>query len=71
MSVRAFSEQCSMDFYRLEYWMNYTVDALRMLVSGQVGLKDLSGPVGIVAVVDDVYESAAPVRTFDNCLKSD
>ena len=47
-------------FYRLEYWMYYTVDCLRMLVTGQVGLQDMSGPVGIVAVVDDVYESAAP-----------
>ena len=47
-------------FYRLKYWMNYTADSLRMLVTGQVGLQDLSGPVGIVAVVDDVYESAAP-----------
>ena len=47
-------------FYRLEYWMHYTVDCLRMLVTGQVGLQDMSGPVGIVAVVDDVYESAAP-----------
>ena len=40
--------------------MHYTADSLRMLVTGQVGLQDLSGPVGIVAVVDDVYESAAP-----------
>ena len=47
-------------FYRLEYWMHYTADSLRMLVTGQVGLKDMSGPVGIVTVVDDVYESAAP-----------
>ena len=46
--------------YRLKYWMNYTVDSLRMLVSGQVGIKDMSGPVGIVTVVDSVYESAAP-----------
>lgn len=47
-------------FYRLKYWMNYTADSLRMLVTGQVGLKDMSGPVGIVTVVDDVYESSAP-----------
>ena len=46
--------------YRPKYWMNYTVDSLRRLVSGQVGIKDMSGPVGIVTVVDSVYESAAP-----------
>ena len=40
--------------------MNYTVDSLRMLVTGQAGLKDLSGPVGIVNAVDDMYQEAAP-----------
>lgn len=46
--------------YKVKYWINYTVDSLRMLVSGQAGLKDLSGPVGIVNVVDEVYQSAVP-----------
>ena len=46
--------------YTVKYWINYSIDSLRMLVTGQLGLQDLSGPVGIVAVVDDVYESAAP-----------
>ena len=40
--------------------MTYTVDSLRMLVTGQVGLQDMSGPVGMAAVVDEVYEAAAP-----------
>ena len=47
-------------FYKLQYWMTYTVDSLRMLVTGQVGLQDMSGPVGMAAVVDEVYEAAAP-----------
>lgn len=47
-------------FYKLQYWMMYTMDSLRMLVTGQVGLQDMSGPVGMAAVVDDVYEAAAP-----------
>ena len=46
--------------YKVKYWINYTVDCLRMLVTRQAGLQDLSGPVGIVNVVNDVYESAAP-----------
>ena len=29
-----------------------------MLVTGQVGIKDLSGPVGIVNVVDDAYQNS-------------
>ena len=31
-----------------------------MLVGGKVGVKDLSGPVGIVSAVDNVYQEAAP-----------
>ena len=46
--------------YKVKYWINYTVDSLRMLITGQAGVKDLSGPVGIVNVVNDVYETAAP-----------
>lgn len=46
--------------YKVKYWVHYTVDSLRMLVTGQAGIQDLSGPVGIVNVVNDVYESAAP-----------
>lgn len=46
--------------YTLRYWVDYTVDCLKMFVTGQVGVKDLSGPVGIVHVVDDTYKAAAP-----------
>ena len=29
-------------------------------MTGRVGMKDLSGPVGIVSAVDNVYQEAAP-----------
>lgn len=45
--------------YTVKYWINYSVDSLRMLVTGQMGLRDLSGPVGIVDAVDDVYEASS------------
>lgn len=44
--------------YTVKYWVDYTFECLKMLVSGQVGIKDLSGPVGIVDVVDDAYQSS-------------
>lgn len=44
----------------MKYWITYTVDSLKMLVGGKVGVKDLSGPVGIVSAVDNVYQEAAP-----------
>lgn len=50
--------------YKVKYWIHYTVDSLRMLFTGQAGLRDLSGPVGIVNVVNDVYESAAPAGAW-------
>ena len=40
-------------------WEHFT-DCLKMLVTGQVGVKDLSGPVGIVDAVDDLYKETAP-----------
>lgn len=46
--------------YTVKYWITYTVDSLKMLIGGQVGVKDLSGPVGIVSAVDSVYQEAAP-----------
>lgn len=46
--------------YTVKYWITYTVDSLKMLVGGKVGVKDLSGPVGIVSAVDNVYQEAAP-----------
>ncbi|MEE0202984.1 MAG: RIP metalloprotease RseP [Muricomes sp.] len=46
--------------YTLRYWVNYAFDCLRMLVTGQIGIKQMSGPVGIVNFVDDTYKQAAP-----------
>lgn len=46
--------------YTVKYWMNYTFDSLKMLLTGKVGVKDMSGPVGIVNAVDDVYKSSVP-----------
>lgn len=46
--------------YTLRYWVDYTFDCLKLLVTGQIGIKQMSGPVGIVNVVDDIYKQAAP-----------
>lgn len=46
--------------YTLKYWVDYTFDCLKMLVSGQVGIKQMSGPVGIVDTVDNIYKESAP-----------
>lgn len=44
--------------FTVRYWVNYTFESLRMLVTGAVGINDLSGPVGIVGVVDETYQAS-------------
>ncbi len=44
--------------YELKYWVNITLDSLKMLVTGQVGINQMSGPVGIVDMVDDTYKES-------------
>lgn len=46
--------------YTVKYWVNYTIESLKMLVTGQIGMNQMSGPVGIVEVVGQTYDAAAP-----------
>ncbi len=44
----------------VKYWIRTTVMSLSKLFTGQFGIKDLSGPVGVVDVIGDTYEAAKP-----------
>lgn len=44
----------------VKYWIRTTVVSLGKLFSGQFGIQDLSGPVGVVDVIGDTYEAAKP-----------
>lgn len=44
-------------YAELRYWVKATLESLVMLVRGQVGLQDMSGPVGIVNAIGDTYEA--------------
>ena len=44
--------------YEVKYWICTTVSSLKMLVTGQIGIDQLSGPVGIVDVVDSTYKES-------------
>ena len=44
--------------YEVRFWINLTLESLGQLVTGQVGADQLSGPVGIVNVVDDTYQES-------------
>ena len=44
--------------YEVRFWISTTLESLKMLITGAVGLDQLSGPVGIVNVVDDTYQQS-------------
>lgn len=47
-------------FYEIQYWARYTVKSLGMLITGNVGVDALSGPVGMAEMVNDTYEEVKP-----------
>ncbi len=57
--------------YDIKYWIQYTLRSLEMLVTGQVSVADLSGPVGIVTTVGETYQESSadgPLYVFVNML---
>lgn len=53
-----FFETIKYSFYVVEYWITSTIESLKMLVTGQIGMDSMSGPVGIVDVVQDTYNQS-------------
>ncbi len=48
--------------YTVRYWVNYTFESLKMLVTGKVGIQQMSGPVGIVNMVDETYQQSIAIN---------
>ena len=42
----------------IRYWLKATVESLKMLIGGRVGLEEMSGPVGIVSTIGDTYKES-------------
>lgn len=42
----------------LKYWIDTTVQSLKMLFNGKVTVNDLSGPVGVVDVIGETFEAS-------------
>lgn len=59
-----FFETLKYSCYEIRYWINTTVESLKMLVTGQVSFNNLSGPVGIVDNIGDNYEAAKSAGTL-------
>lgn len=45
--------------YTVRYWIYTVFDSLKLMVTGNVSMNDISGPVGIVSIVDETYETSA------------
>ncbi|MDO4321090.1 MAG: RIP metalloprotease RseP [Lachnospiraceae bacterium] len=44
--------------YEVYYWIDMTLQSLKMLAGGNVKLDDVSGPVGVVDVIGETYEES-------------
>lgn len=54
--------------YTMKFYVETTFKSLGMLVTGQLSRDDVSGPIGIVKVVDDAYDSAKAYGALDVIL---
>ena len=50
--------------YEIKYEIYITIESLKMLFTGQVGVEDMSGPVGIVSTISDVYDESVTSGAF-------
>ena len=49
----------------VRYWITTTIKSLEKLITGQVSVKELSGPVGIVNMIDDTYKESLSYGWLD------
>ncbi len=59
-----FVEAVQYGAYTVKYWISTTIDSLRLLVTGGVSMKELSGPVGIVKTIGDTYDASREDGVF-------
>lgn len=55
-------------YYTVIYYIKAVIQSLVMLVTGQVNMNQLSGPVGIVKMIGDTYEQAQKVNMMSVVL---
>lgn len=51
-------------FYEMKYQVYTVFESLKMLLTGQLGLNDMSGPVGIVKTIGDTYDESVSSGVF-------
>ena len=63
-----FFETIKYSILEIRYWITTTVKSLLMMFSGGVSADDVSGPVGIVTMIDDTYQEAVSYGWIDVML---
>ena len=51
-------------FFEMKYWITTTLQSLGKLVTGQLKMNDLAGPVGIVKTIGDTYTESRSDGAF-------
>lgn len=54
--------------YTMKFYVETTFKSLQMLFTGQLSRNDVAGPVGLVKMVDDVYDSVRPYGAVEVML---
>lgn len=50
--------------YEIKYQIYVTISSVKMLFTGQVSMNDVSGPVGVVSTISDVYDQSLASGAF-------
>ena len=61
-------ETAAHSFWMLGHYIRTTIYAVGQLFTGNVGMEDLAGPVGIVNIIDEVYQGASQTSSWDALL---
>ena len=65
-------ESVQYGLYEVKYWIDMTLESLGQLITGRIGVDQLSGPVGVVDAVDTTYKaskSGGALLVFLNMLR--
>ncbi len=54
-----FLDTVKYSIYEVGYWIRYTFLSLEMMVTGKVGVQDVSGPVGMVSSMSDMVQQSS------------
>ena len=63
-----FFETFKYGILEIRYWITTTIKSLGMMFSGSVSADEVSGPVGIVTMIDDTYQEASEYGAIDVVL---